>query len=219
MIHVKNVSKTFHEGTDKAFEALKDVSLHVNENDIAILKGISGSGKSTLLSLIAALHQPSRGEIIIGNEAISRFPENFASAFRRQHLGFIFQKFNLIPTLTVLENVLLPTLPDNVDKTEKAKELLEKFNLSPKTHTEVKHLSGGEQQRVAIARSLINDPKLILADEPTANLDKALSLKLLEYFEGMKAEGKTLLIATHDPLLLEWNASDACFEMEDGKLL
>ncbi|TLP40845.1 ABC transporter ATP-binding protein [Arcobacter arenosus] len=219
MIQVKNVSKIFNEGTPKAFTALDDISLHVKKGEVSLLKGISGSGKSTLLSLFAGLYQPSKGEILIDGEAISQYPENFASRFRRNNIGFIFQKFNLISTLTVLENVLLPTLPDDIDKLEEAMELLELFNISSKTNVEVKHLSGGEQQRVAVIRALINDPKLILADEPTANLDQALSIKILDYFEKIINQEKTLVIATHDPLLLEWGNYETCFEMKNGKLL
>ena len=219
MIHINNVTKIFNEGTPRAFHAIDDITLHVRKNEITILEGISGSGKSTLLSLIAALYQPSSGEIIIDNEAISRYPENFASAFRRHHIGFIFQKFHLIPTLSVLDNILLPTLPDKCSKIDKAHELIKRFALETKTHTYIKHLSGGEQQRVAIARALINDPKLILADEPTANLDKALSFQLLAYFEAMQQEGKTLLIASHDPLLLEWEKANCCFKLKEGRVL
>ena len=219
MIEIKNVSKFFYEGTHKEVISLDNVSLHVKKNELILLKGVSGSGKSTLLSLIAGLYRPSKGEVVIKNESISKLPEQFSSRFRRHNLGIIFQKFYLIPTLNVLENVLLPTLPDNYDAKEKAQNLLKRFGLDDKSLRLAKELSGGEQQRVAIVRALINDPEIILADEPTANLDKGLSCELMEMMAFLKNEGKTIIIATHDPLLLEWDKCDNIIELDSGRVV
>ena len=219
MIKVTKVSKYFNESTPKEVKALIDVSLHVEKNQMLLLKGVSGSGKSTLLSLIAGLYQPTFGEIVIDKEPISRLPEQFASRFRRHHLGIIFQKFYLLPTLSVLENVLLPTLPDKVDLEPRAMELLKRFGLEDKKDRLAKDLSGGEQQRVAIARALIHNPPIILADEPTANLDKALSCELMDTLEALHVEGKTIVIATHDPLLLEWKKCEGIIAMDGGKVV
>lgn len=204
MIEVKNLTKIFNKGTPKEFCALKDINLHVKKGEISLISGVSGSGKSTLLALIAGLHKPTLGEVIIDGTSISKLPENFASKFRREHIGIIFQNFNLIPTLSVFNNILLPTLPDKKDLHVRAEELLKTFQMQDKKEELAKNLSGGEAQRIAIARALINSPSLILADEPTANLDKKLSLKLLEFLEFIQGLGHTVVIATHDPLFYEW---------------
>lgn len=214
MIHVKSLTKIFNENSPQAFCALKDVSLHVKKGEISLISGVSGSGKSTLLALMAGLYRPSLGEVEIGGVSISKLPENFASKFRREKIGIIFQNFNLIPTLNVLENTLLPTLPEKQDMSKRALELLEKFEIVDKRTVLVKNLSGGEQQRVAIARSLINSPLIILADEPTANLDKALSMKLLELLEAVRQEGHVVVIATHDELLLKWSKVTSVTKLE-----
>lgn len=204
MIDVKNVTKIFNENTQKEFYAIKDISFQVQKNELCILSGVSGSGKSTLLSLIAGLYKPSNGEIIIDDTSISKLPLDFASRFRRENIGFIFQNFNLVPTLSAFENILLPTIVDKKNLHHRALELLEMFGLSEKKDILVKNLSGGEQQRVAISRALINSPKLILADEPSANLDKTLSLKLLDFFSQIQQNGTTIIISTHDELFLNW---------------
>ncbi len=218
MIEVKNLSKIFFENSSKEFVALKDVNLHIKKGEISLLSGVSGSGKSTLLSLIAGLDKPSKGEVLVDRTSISKLPENFASAYRRKHIGMIFQSFNLIPTLNVLDNILLPSLPDKSYPLQKANELLKLFELENKKQNLAKDLSGGEAQRVAIIRALINSPKLILADEPTANLDEKLSLKLLDHLELVRDLGHTLLIATHDPLLLKWQKATSISELKKQSL-
>lgn len=212
MIDLRGVSKTFNEGKSSEFIALRDISFSVKEGETFFLKGISGSGKSTLLALIAGLYKPTNGSIYVAGTDITKLSIKFASKFRRENLGIIFQNFNLIPTLNVLDNVLLPTLPDKSGSIKRARELLEKFHLIDKEKALSKSLSGGEQQRVAIIRALINEPKIILADEPTANLDAKLSQKLLEYFKDMS--GKTIIISTHDPFLLQSGIADASYELK-----
>lgn len=218
MIQVLNAFKTFNEGTLQAFKALHPVSFSVKKGETLILKGPSGSGKSTLLGLIAGLYAPSGGEIIVEKSPISRLPEHFSAKFRREKIGFIFQQFHLIPTLNVLENILIPSLPDKIDAHERAKELLRDFELETKADTLVSLLSGGEQQRVALIRALIRNPQIILADEPTANLDASLIDILIKTLEELQKKGKTLIIATHDPILLEWKGAHKTISLNHGKL-
>lgn len=203
MIKICNISKIFNENSPTEFYALKDISFEIKKGEVSILKGVSGSGKSTLLSLIAGFYKPTSGEIFINNQSVTKLSLKFASRFRRENIGFIFQNFNLIPTFTALENIILATIPDGGGKIKYAKKLLEKLGLQHKADTLAKNLSGGEQQRVSIARALINDPSIILADEPTANLDLKLTKELIEYFKMLKNDNKTIVIATHDPFLAE----------------
>lgn len=218
MIHINQISKTFHENSPKAFKALENINLHIPRGQTLILKGASGSGKSTLLALIAGLYTPSAGEIIIDSTPISRLPEHFSSAFRRKRIGYIFQNFNLIPTLSAIENILIPALPDGINAHNHAQSLVRQFNLESKSNTLASVLSGGEQQRVALIRALIRNPDIILADEPSANLDQNLIQTLLNSFLNMKKEGKTLIIATHDPAILNWSGVDKIVNLNHGKL-
>lgn len=219
MIEVNSVSKIFHEGTPKAFVALENISFKIPKGQTLILEGPSGSGKSTLLALIAGLYAPSSGEVVIDGSPISRLPEHFSAAFRRKRIGYIFQNFNLIPTLNVLENTLIPALPDRLDIKEHAYELIKQFGLEDKIHTQASVLSGGEQQRVALIRALVANPDIILADEPTANLDHTLTQTLLDAFKIMQEDGKTLIISTHDPILLNWGGVERKLSLKHGKLV
>jgi putative ABC transport system ATP-binding protein len=219
MISFKNVSKSFILNNQKV-EALSNINLDIKEGELVVLKGISGSGKSTLISLMAALSKPSVGEIIVDNKEIAKLSDDFSSAFRNTTIGLIFQKFNLFEDLTVLDNIVLPLYPKNLDKTillQKANSLLKKFYLDGKSDIIVKKLSGGEQQRVAIVRALISDAPIIIADEPTANLDKKLSLEFIEIMKQLKNMGKTIIIATHDPLFFELDFVDRYIELSNGK--
>ena len=221
MIKVKNVTKIFNEGKPTETIALKDISFDILEGESALLKGPSGSGKSTLLAIIAALLKPTSGDVDVDGQKIAKLPDNFASLYRRENLGFIFQKFNLIPTLSVKENVILPLIPSDLSKEEieeKAKSAMSKFSIIHKKDDLAKNLSGGEQQRVAIARALVNDPKIILADEPTANLDIKLSKSFLEFVKILHDEGKTIVIATHDPIFFDLDFIDKEIEIIRGKM-
>jgi putative ABC transport system ATP-binding protein len=221
MIWIKEVSKSFIQG-DESIHALTNISLHVKRGECVVLKGSSGSGKSTLLSLIAGLMQPSQGEVRVDGKEISKLPEHFSAHLRRQKIGFIFQKYHLIAHLSVLENVMTPLIPENLPLAvleRKAKAVMGQFGIAHKAHMRVNRLSGGEQQRVAIARSLINDPLIILADEPTANLDERLSRELIATLEKLKQKGVTLLIATHDPLFFDLGFVDKIIEIHNGELI
>lgn len=213
MIKVTNLTKIFNEGTKQEFCAFKDINLNIKKGEISLISGVSGSGKSTLLAIIAGLSKPTNGEVIIDETSISRLPENFSSRFRRENIGIIFQSFNLIPTLNVLDNILLPTLIDKKDLNSRAIELLVTFQMLNKKDELAKNLSGGEAQRVAIIRALINSPKLILADEPTANLDKKLSEKLLEFLSFIQKLGHTIIIATHDEIFYSWDKVTSEFKI------
>ena len=221
MIELKNITKIYDLNKNDQVVALKDINLFVNEGELIILKGSSGSGKSTILSLIAALNKPTSGEVIVDNKKISKLPDNFASVYRRDNIGFIFQKYNLIADISVKENILLPLIPLNPDANELDEKLnlvMEKFQISHKKESLVKTLSGGEQQRVAIARANVNNPKIIIADEPTANLDEKLSLHFIDILRELKSAGKTIIVATHDPLFFNLDFVDREIQVSNGTI-
>jgi len=221
MIKLENVTKIYEINKEHCVTALENINLEFKEGELIVLKGASGSGKSTILSLIAALSKPTSGEVIVDNNRISKLPDNFAALYRRKNIGFIFQKYNLIPTLSVKDNILLPLVPTNPDEKEaleKLNQVMEKFDISHKQNIIVRNLSGGEQQRVAIARAHINDPKIIIADEPTANLDEKLSLNFIEILKKLKQSNKTIIVATHDPLFFNLDFVDKIIEIKNGTI-
>ncbi|MDD2789457.1 MAG: ABC transporter ATP-binding protein [Sulfurimonas sp.] len=222
MIELKNVTKSYLVGKTQRVTALKDVNLNIKEGEVIVLKGASGSGKSSILSLIAALSKPTSGEIIVDEKKISKLSDNFASLYRRDNIGFIFQKYNLVPNLSARDNILLPLVPLNLsakEAQEKLRSVMEMFEIAHKAETIVKNLSGGEQQRVAIARANVNNPKIIIADEPTANLDEKLSLAFIEILRELKSLNKTIVIATHDPLFFGLDFVDREIEIHNGSIV
>jgi putative ABC transport system ATP-binding protein len=222
MIKLKELTLTYNIEKENEFKALKNINLQINSHELVILKGVSGSGKSTLLSLIAALIKPTSGEIKVDNKLIAKLPDVHASKFRSQDIGFIFQSFNLFENLTVYENIALPLVPLKLSQKEietKVTRALELANISHKKTQSVKNLSGGEKQRTAIARALVNNPKIILCDEPTANLDKANSLAFIEVLKELKSLDKTIVIATHDPLFESLEFVDRVIFIENGEIL
>ncbi len=221
MIELFNIKKTFNQGKKNQFTALKDISLTLDQNKITVLKGPSGSGKTTLASLIGCMSRPTSGRITIDGREITSLPERFLADIRRDNFGFIFQRFNLITGISVLENTLLPIYPLGASYSlakEKAIALLEKLNIGSKIRQDVENLSSGEQQRVAIARALINDPLFVIADEPTAHLDQNMAVKFIDIAARLQAEGKTLLIASHDPLLYDSEIVHRVIVLKDGQL-
>jgi putative ABC transport system ATP-binding protein len=221
MIKLKNITKIYEINKNNKVIALDNISLDFKEGELVVLKGSSGSGKSTILSLLASLTKPTSGEVIVDNKRISKLPDNFSALYRRNNIGFIFQKYNLIPTLSVADNILLPLVPTNPNENDIANKLdiiMSKFNISHKKDILVKNLSGGEQQRVAIARAHINNPKIIIADEPTANLDEKLTLDFIDILRELKQINKTIIIATHDPLFFELDFVDRIIEVQNGKI-
>lgn len=221
MIELKNLTKIYELNKNNKTIAIENINLSIKKGELIVLKGASGSGKSTILSLIAGLSKPSSGEVIVNNKQVSKLPDNFASEFRQKYIGFIFQKYNLIPNLSVQNNILLPLVPKNLEN-KIANELLEKvmhdFKISHKKDEIVKNLSGGEQQRVAIARSQINNPEIVIADEPTANLDKELSEHFINILKQLKEKGKTIIVATHDPLFFHLDFVDSIIEISKGEI-
>ncbi|QWR78872.1 ABC transporter ATP-binding protein [Candidatus Magnetomonas plexicatena] len=201
--------------------ALTDVSFEVFRGEFVVFKGPSGSGKTTLLGQIGCMSRPTSGKIIVGQRDVAKLPERFLTEIRRSTFGFIFQQFNLIKGITVLENVMLPLYPlimPYSEIKERANNVLEQLNIIHKKDFKTKQLSGGEQQRVAIARALINNPEIILADEPTAHLDTKLSNDFLEIIHTLNHQGKTIIIASHDPLVYDSPHVMKTVEMRDGLL-
>jgi len=221
IIEIKNVTKIYNFKTPKEVIALKNINLSIKEGEFILLMGPSGSGKSTLLSIIAALTKPTYGKVIVKNEVLSKLPDRFAALFRRENIGFIFQKFNLIEDLNVFDNVILPLIPSDIEPKElenKAYKVMKDFSIEHKANQVVRKLSGGEQQRCAIARAMINDPQIILADEPTANLDAKLTSEFINIVKKLKKEGKTIIIATHDPRFETLDFVDKIYNILDGEL-
>ena len=221
MVKVKNLTKTFLHNQE-LITAVDNISFEVSENELVLLKGKSGSGKSTILSLIAALSKPTKGTVFIDNTQISKLPDSFASEFRNKHIGFIFQKFNLINDLSVFDNVKSILLPQNLTKAEIEQKVNYALNIAKIKHKSnklVKNLSGGEQQRVAIARALCNKANLILADEPTANLDLNLTKNFIEILKELKNLKKTIILATHDEIFFNLDIVDKIIEIENGKII
>jgi putative ABC transport system ATP-binding protein len=221
MVELVEVRKVFNQGKPNEFTAVDGVSLQIEANRVTVFKGPSGSGKTTLLSLVGCMTRPTSGRIHLMGREITSLPERFLTEIRRKTFGFIFQQFQLISGITVLENVMLPAYPCGVPASilrKKATDLLDLFNVSHKVHTKVEWLSGGEAQRVAIARALINEPTVIIADEPTAHLDSAHSQELVEIIRRLKDDRKTVLIASHDPIVYESKIVDRVVHVRDGKI-
>jgi len=222
MIKLAEVRKIFNQGRPNETVALRGINLEIQEAKLTVLKGPSGSGKTTLLSLIGCMTRPTSGRIWLCERELTSLPEKFLTTIRKETFGFVFQQFNLIGGISVLENVTLPAYPIGMprkQRRERAIELLDRFSIANKAHVKVESLSGGEAQRVAIARALMNDPKVMIADEPTAQLDSALSKEFMAIMAQLKAEGKTILIASHDPLVWGSPCVDRVVEMRDGTIL
>ena len=222
LITLKNVSKIYGEERT-TIKALDGINLEIEEGKIITVMGPSGSGKSTLLNILGAMDKPTSGEVLVNNIEIGSLPERKLSNYRKSQVGFIFQNFYLLPNLNVIENVLVPIVPFGISEKDriKAQELLEIVGLGDRANTKVSKLSGGESQRVAVARALINEPKLILADEPTGNLDSETGKSIVELLINLAESGKTLIIVTHDPRVVSLVANHQLGEsiwIKDGKL-
>lgn len=219
MIEVRDLTKVYRKGSTE-IRAVDGVSLTIKDKELVVLMGVSGSGKTTLLNLIGGLDVPTYGSVIVDGTELSRLDKQSLALYRREKVGFIFQFFHLIPTLTVLENVMLPLVPARMsasEKRDKAMRLIGEVGLSGRANHLPGELSGGEQQRVAIARALVNEPKILLADEPTSDLDTETGKQIVELLQGLNAQGKTVIIATHDERLTE--VSTHLVRMRDGKVM
>jgi putative ABC transport system ATP-binding protein len=211
--------KSFQMGRE-VVHALAGVDLTVERGAFLAVMGPSGSGKSTLMYLIGGLDRPTNGRIIVDGQEVETMDENTLATYRRHTVGFIFQSFNLIPTLTAVENVAFPMRFGGVsrrERREKAKELLARVGLESRMEHRPTELSGGQQQRVAIARALVNDPHLILADEPTGNLDTASGTSILELLAELNQGNRTILVVTHDPRITQFATHTA--QMLDGRIV
>ena len=218
-IELQRVQKYYNQGEVKEVHALKDITLAVGAGEILCLKGPSGSGKSTLLCLMGCVFGPSSGRVAVLGQQLQRMPDAFLTRYRRESIGFIFQHFNLLPQLSVEQNIALPLLPlgfSPKERQQRAQVLMERFGILHRKHFKTSQVSGGELQRVAIARALINDPPIILADEPTAHLDSRRSLELIEYLVTLQEDGKTIVLTSHDPLVIEHPKVNRIVTMEDG---
>lgn len=219
VISVKNISKTYSMG-ESSVKALQKVSLDINPGDFVMITGRNGSGKSTLLHQLGLLDTPDSGSIVLNNEEIVHMSEKKRSVLRLNYLGYIFQEYALVPELTALENVMLPAMAAKKSKTakSKAKELLNKIGLSERIDHVPSQLSGGEQQKVAIARALINDPHILFADEPTANLDSTISKEILDIFKNLNKEEKlTIVMISHEKDEIAY--ANRIIKLQDGRLI
>lgn len=219
IITVNNVNKTYHNGSME-LQVLKNISFTVKEGEFLAIMGSSGSGKSTMMNILGCLDHEYNGEYILDGIDISKSTEDELSEIRNKKIGFIFQSFNLLPRLTALENVELPLIYSSVpkaDRHQKALELLEMVGLKDRVHHKPNELSGGQRQRVAIARALVNNPSIILADEPTGNLDSKSEEEIIEILQKLNKMGKTIVIVTHEPNIGEIAQRKIVFK--DGEII
>ncbi|MHA1924367.1 MAG: ABC transporter ATP-binding protein [Candidatus Thorarchaeota archaeon] len=221
IIHTEGVWKTYGQGSPREVNAVKDISIEIVKGEITALGGPSGSGKTTVLSLLGLLTKPTKGYVYLEEKEISSLSEVYRTRVRRERIGFIFQAQYLIPQLTSVENVALPKLCTDMsraDAEDLAKEKLTSLGMGNRLDFRVAELSGGEQQRVSIARALMNSPDILIADEPSSSIDEALTKDLLATLRGMSEEkGLTVIVASHDPMVLSW--SDRLYQMQDGNLV
>ena len=222
MLELANIRKVFNQGQHNEYWALKGIDLDIPPARVSVLKGPSGSGKTTLLTILGCLARPTEGRVRLNGEDISGLPERFLTEIRRRTFGFIFQQFNLIRGLSAIENIILPGYPTGTPRArlvERAEALLADMQLSHRRDAKVEWLSGGEQQRVAICRALINDPEILVADEPTANLDSKLSAEFLAILRRLAEAGRTVILTSHDPLVVESEVVDRVYSLRDGQLI
>ena len=222
MIQVKEIRKVFNMGKPNEFVAIDGISLNIDFGKVSVLKGPSGSGKTTLLSILGCMARPTSGRIMLQDREITSLPERFLTEIRCRTFGFVFQNSNLIRGITTIENVMIPAYPSGekyAQLKKRAVHLLETFDLGRKASSKVEWLSGGEAQRVTIARALINNPEVIIADEPTAHLDTKLSKEFMGIVQKFKNEGKTVLIASHDPIVHDAAVVDRVIAMRDGRIV
>jgi putative ABC transport system ATP-binding protein len=218
IIQVRDLRKTYKMGSE-VIHALRSVSLDVFKNEYVALMGPSGSGKSTLMNILGCLDSPSEGSYILNEIDVSSMSDGELAEVRNKQIGFVFQTFNLLPRLSALENVALPLVYSGISKKErleKAAMVLEQVNLKDRMTHKPNELSGGQRQRVAIARALVNDPAIILADEPTGNLDSKTSVEIMNIFETIHQSGNTVIIVTHEPDIAEF--ARRVVRMKDGNI-
>ena len=216
ILELKHIRKEFVSGP-RTVTALGDVSLRIEEGEMTAVTGPSGAGKSTLLQIMAGLLKPTSGEVKIDGQDLGVMSRKRSAAFRRKNVGYVFQRFNLLPMLTARENIAVPALLDGVKPTEESLlALAESLGIEDRLDHFPSELSGGEQQRVAIARALVNDPRILFADEPTGNLDSGTTGDVMEVFSRLNRAGRTILIVTHDPAVA--GACRRVLRIRDGEI-
>lgn len=213
IIHTNDLMMDYNANT----RALNNVNLSIYKGEWVSIMGPSGSGKTTLLNIIGCLDKPTNGSIILDKTEVNKLNQNELTKFRRENIGFIFQQFHLVPYLTAVENVMLSMYFHSLADEDEAYEALKKVGLEHRTHHIPPHLSGGEQQRVAVARALVNEPKILLADEPTGNLDQENGRVVLELLKLLHKEGNTIVLVTHEPSI--GKLGDRIIKMVDGKIV
>lgn len=222
MLSTNKVTKIYNQNLPNQVIAVMDASIEVNKGEVVVLQGPSGSGKTTLLSMIGCQTKPNHGEVIINNKRVSKLPDRFLNTFKRENIGFIFQSYQLIPDLNVIDNIMLPMLPSGVpykERVSRAEALMNQFDLMKRRTFDVRNLSGGEQQRVAIARAMVNQGKIILADEPTAHLDTKLTGEFLEMISELKRNHYTIVLSSHDNEIINNPVVNKVYAMKDGKVV
>ncbi len=221
MIELLDVTKVHHPGRPDETVAVAGVTLTIAADSVTVLRGPSGSGKSSLLSLIGGMARPTSGRIRVAGREITSLPERFLTELRRSTFGFVFQQSNLVHGISTLENVMLPAYPLGGRRAalrDRAMGLLEQLGIAHRARARAEWLSGGEAQRAAVARALVNEPRVIVADEPTAHLDTRAARELMGVLAGLRARGKTIVVASHDPVVHEGAAVDRVIGMRDGRL-
>ncbi len=219
LIEIKNIQKIYDQGEENEFRAIDGIDMVVEKGDFVSIMGVSGSGKSTLMNIIGCLDQPTSGFYMLDGQEIDKLSQNELVKIRRNKIGFIFQNFNLLPRTQAVSNVELPLVYKGVrpkERRKKAKQLLEDVGLANKVRHRPSMLSGGEQQRVAVARALINEPAVLLADEPTGNLDSKSGLQVMDILKKLNEKGVTIIVVTHDQKIAD--QTKKVIKINDGKI-
>jgi putative ABC transport system ATP-binding protein len=219
MIVVENLWKTYDMGSEQQVSALRGISLKIKDNEYVAIMGPSGSGKSTFMNLIGCLDTPSKGNYWLNNQLVSSLDDDELARIRNKEIGFVFQTFNLLARASALQNVELPLIYNGTpaaERLERAREALTNVNLGTRMHHKPNELSGGQRQRVAIARALVNRPSIILADEPTGNLDSKTGVEIMALFDELQAKGNTIVLVTHEPDIAEY--AHRVVHIRDGEI-
>lgn len=219
MIGLRQVTKSFSNGDEEVI-ALNNVSLDIKENEFVAIMGTSGSGKSTLMNVLGCLDTPTQGDYLLNNQNISQLNDDMLSSIRNRYIGFIFQTFHLLPKLDVVDNITLPLRYTDISQSEiqtRADALIERVGLSHRKHHKPYEMSGGQRQRVAIARALINQPSVILADEPTGNLDSKTSEEIMKLLTELHQQGQTIVMVTHEAEIAQY--AQRVIRMKDGQII
>ena len=219
LVRVEDVTKIYHLGAPDEVRAVRGISMTVSRGEVLVIEGPSGSGKTSLLTIIGCMSRPTSGQVLVGDRRVSRLSETALTSIRRETFGFIFQHLHLIPDLTVKDNVMLPlfptrmTVPEMEDRVDRA---IRSMRIDHRRSARAGRISGGEQQRTAIARALVNEPTIVIADEPTAHLDSELSAELLNILAELNRAGTTIIFATHDPRVIEHPIVSRRLVVRDG---